>query len=117
MSETKCKRCDGTGWVCARCGKSNRRPESTARRDFGKGCDCYRARSIQCGPLHVETTYCCAYCGARVALPYRWLNAEPDGASGYACASCRDSWRQWHSVAFERWQETRGETGSKEAGP
>lgn len=115
MSETTCKRCNGTGWVCARCGKSNRRPESSARRDFGKGCECYRARSIQCGPLHTETIYWCGYCAVPIKSKAAVLQRTPGFQGKWACSSCRESWQQWHSVAFERWLETRAETGMKGA--
>lgn len=65
MSTTpSCQTCAGGGWVCSGCRRPNRRPGSSNRRDFGKGCAC-RARSVRC-PSHVERVTTCDTCLVRM---------------------------------------------------
>lgn len=103
-----CTTCGGSGCVCSRCGRSNRRPNSRDRRDFGRGCFCYRAPTIRC-PTHVEVVYRCDSCGV-VVTDWRFLQGTPAAAARLACSSCQQSWEQWLSVAFEQWQATRSGT-------
>lgn len=107
MSSTEpCQKCKGRGWVCGGCGRPNFRPKSRSRRDFGKGCFCTK-RSVPC-PAHVEQVHRCDYCATQVSgLNGNVLLDRPNGSPSTACAACRESWAQWHSVAFEQWQATR----------
>lgn len=106
MSTTRCETCAGREWVCGRCGKPNYRIESSARKSYGRGCFCFRAKTVRC-PTHVATSHQCDYCGAGVnALAY--LRHAPMAAMG--CGECVEAWRQWLSVSFEQWQTTRSAT-------
>lgn len=105
MSTTRCERCKGTGYVCGRCGKPNRRPESRDRRSFGKGCPCFGARSVRCS-THTETTHRCDACGAAIAN-YAFVRDTPVGAF-HGCADCIKSWAEHLSVAWDQWLGTRG---------
>ena len=101
-----CATCKGTGFVCSNCGRSNRRPESKDRRDFGRGCYCRGAKTKRC-PTHVEVVLRCDGCGV-VITSWAFLRHAPvDASSAMACSSCQESWAQWLSVAFEQWQATR----------
>lgn len=104
-SSEKCTTCKGTGFVCGKCGQSNRRRESQARRIAGRGCSCYGAKTIRC-PTHVEVVHRCDGCGVVIVAGQR-LQGAPPRAQTMACFDCTESWAQWLSVAFEQWLATR----------
>lgn len=111
-SSATCTTCKGWGFVCGKCGQANHRRESKARRDFGRGCFCYRAPTVRC-PTHVEVVHRCDGCGV-VVTAMKFLRNAPSGAATMACDACFESWAQWNSIAFERWLEHQSD---RRAGP
>ena len=104
MSSTVCPTCEGRGWVCARCGVRNHPPESQRRRDYGRGCRCYRAKTIRC-PKHEATRHTCDFCGQGCERLSYLMNALMNAPrhAGEACPSCVVSWANWLAVAFDGW--------------
>jgi len=90
----------------------NRRVESKARRDLGRGCGCYRTKTVKCPDHRPSVTHCDA-CNSVILAGQSWVQSgiidrEPVSRPALVtCAPCAQSWREAEAVALDAWLESR----------